>query len=359
MFRLIPILLSAAAAIGGGVFAWAHLAGLPAEHRLCAAGFCGAGVPTVASEPTNPFGWCDLAETRGAAGDLEGARAAFEQAARLAPHTPQVLIRIVNFEVAGGDLRRAAGHIRHIQELTPAYDNVLVRYVVRAGLPLERILREYVPEPGRALAGYLIAERHPDAAATYAWVRGRGGVTPALRDQWIEYLVAVRKDFAGAQAEWAAVQREDGYPERNRIYDGRFRRERGPGRLDWVIHNDARVGVRTGDGLTVTFSGRENVGYAGISQYTWLPAGRWRFTAEAAADGLTTDERPYFRIADAFDPRRLDVATPMAPAAMTVEFTAPAGGSWVAVSLMRRQSAKFDSKIAGTLHLKEVRLGPA
>ncbi len=359
MFRLIPVVLGLLTAVGGAVFAWAHLAELPAEHRLCGLGFCGAGVPTVASEPTNPFGWCDLAESRGAAGDIEGARAAFAQAARLAPHTPQVLIRVVNFEVASGDLRRAEGHIRHIQELTPAYDSVLARYLVRAGLPLEQVLSDLVPDPARAFAGYLIADRHPDAAAAYAWLRGRGRVTPALRDQWIEHLVTVRKDFATAQAEWAAAQAEEGYPERNRIYDGRFRRERGRGRLDWVIGNDPPVATRTGDGLALTFDGRENLAYGAVSQQTWLPAGRWRFTAVAESEGLTTDERPYFRIADAFDPRRLESATPMAPAPMTVEFTAPPGGSWVTVTLMRRQSGKFDNKLAGTLRIKEVRLGPA
>jgi hypothetical protein len=46
----------------------------------------------------------------------------------------------------------------------------------------------------------------------------------------------------------------------------------------------------------------------------------------------------------------------MAPERMAVEFPVPAGGSWVSITLQRRQSEKFDNKIAGTLRLKEVRL---
>jgi hypothetical protein len=93
-----------------------------------------------------------------------------------------------------------------------------------------------------------------------------------------------------------------------------------------------------------------------VSQQTFLQAGRWRFEAVAEADGLTTDQRPFFRIADVADARRLDVSTPMAPERMAVEFPVPAGGSWVSITLQRRQSEKFDNKIAGTLRLKEVRL---
>jgi hypothetical protein len=126
--------------------------------------------------------------------------------------------------------------------------------------------------------------------------------------------------------------------------------------MDWAIATHSHVVAQTGSGLTVTFDGMENMAYGHVTQQTYLPAGRWRFTADAEARDLTTDQRPYFRIYDAIDPRRLDVSTEMAPERMEVDFTVPDAGSWVAVSLFRRQSGKFDSKIRGTLQIREVKI---
>jgi hypothetical protein len=203
---------------------------------------------------------------------------------------------------------------------------------------------------------YLIADRHPDAPKAYRELAGRGGITPELRNQWIEYLVAVRKEYQIALDAWAEAHAEEGYPARNRIFNPRFERARPSGRMDWAISRHDHATARAGGGLTVTFDGKDNLAYGHVSQQTFLQAGRWRFEAVAEADGLTTDQRPFFRIADVADARRLDVSTPMAPERMAVEFPVPAGGSWVSITLQRRQSEKFDNKIAGTLRLKEVRL---
>jgi hypothetical protein len=212
-------------------------------------------------------------------------------------------------------------------------------------------------DPGRAWAAWLMAERRPEAEAAFAWLESKGAVTPELRDRWVDYLVRVRKDYARAVALWAAAYPEPGYPEANRIFDGRFRRTGPNGRLGWVAHKHPHAATKTGDGLTVTFDGKENTSYNQLTQETFVPEGRWRFSASAEDGGLTTDQRPYFRIYDTADPRRLDASTPMAPEPMAVEFTSPPGGSWVTVALLRRQSEKFDNKIKGTLRVKEVRIG--
>ena len=391
--RLIPLALAAVVAIGGGLLSWTRLGEIPREHALCGYGFCEAAAATVASEPTNPFSWSDLAESRAAAGDIEGAREAFARSLHFGPNIAPVLIRVVNFEMATGELERTVPVQRHILELTAAYDSVIFRYLVRSRMPLERIQREVIPDPGngsaeiaaaraRAIAAhavlpdgesrprgepargwvaYLIADRHPEAAKAYRSLSERGGVTAELRNSWIEYLVTVRKEYQTALDEWAASTKQEGYPLRNRIFNARFEGGRPAGRMEWSIAAHAHATAKTGGGLTVTFDGKENLVYGHVSQQTFLQAGRWRFEAEAEADGLanrlTTDQRPFFRIADVADARRLDVSTPMAPERMAVEFTVPAGGSWVSITLQRRQSEKFDNKIAGTLRVKEVRLG--
>lgn len=388
MSRLIAIFLSTLSLIGGGTFAWAHLAGLPAEHVLCRLGVCGTLTYSTDNEPLNPFAWSDLAEARAASGDNKGAQDAFARSLQLGPNIPPILLRVINFAVQNGNLDTVISPIRHVLELTNVYDNILFRYLVRSGLPPERILAEAIPDssdstmstthaadanegiapvgdrrpagdPGRAWAAFLMAERRPEAGAAYRWLEAKGAVTPALRNQWVEYLVQVQRDYPQAVQTWAAAYREAGYPETNRVFNSRFARTPAGGRMDWVLPRHPHVQLKTGDGLLVTFDGKENTAFGSISQQTYLPAGRWRFTAEAVADGLTTNQRPYFRIYDSSDPRRLDASTPMAPERMTVEFVSPAGGSWVTIVLIRRQSEKFDNKIAGSLRLREVRIGRA
>lgn len=371
--------------LGGGLLVWAYIS-QPGRGYLCGIGLCGPVLPTIASEPTNPFGWSALAEDRASNGDIGGAREAFARSVGLGPNIPPVLIRVVNFEVVNGELGRAVPHVRRILELTSAYDSLVFRYLSRSSLGAGRILSDAIPDPGngsaeelarrgsaraadgdirpqgdagRAWAAYLIAERRPEAEEAVEWLRKRGGVTPELRNQWIEYLVQNRKQYREALEIWAAAQGEPGYPSKNRLYDGRFVRERTGGRMDWTLAANSHVAAKLGDGLTLTFDGMENTAYGHLSQQTYLPAGRWRFTAEVEAQGLTTDQRPYFRIHDTWDPRRLDVSTDMAPGQMAVDFTSPGGGSWVTVTLLRRRSEKFDNKIRGTLRVREVRIGGA
>lgn len=391
MIRLIQVALAAVVLLGGVLLAWTNLEEMSPDSAFCRIGLCGAKAKTVQTEPTNPFTWSDLAEERAASGDMAGARQAFARSIELGPHIPPVLMRFVNFEAGNGELERVVAQLRHVLELTPTYDNQIHRYLIRSGMDGQRILKEVLPDPGRGTAeevgrpvkagarhasapdgegrpkgdaarswvSYLIADRRPGAEAAFLWLDERGGVTQALRNQWLEYVVAVQKQYSKALDLWARAAGEAGYPETNRLYNSRFARERTGARMDWTLSSHPHVSAKFGDGLTLTFDGAENLAYGHLSQQTYLPAGRWKFDTDAVADGLTTDQRPYFRIYDATDGRRLDVATPMAPERMAVEFTVPNGGSWVTVVLQRSQSGKFDNKIRGSLQLREVRIGGA
>ena len=280
MIRLIPLALALLSVMGGGLLAWSRLADLPADHVFCRTGFCEPGPPTITSEPLNPFGWSDLAENKAAAGDIAGARADFARSVLLGPNIAPVLMRFVNFEVANGEVERTVPTLRHILELTAAYDNVIFRYLVRSRLPLDRILTDVIPDPGKGSAegaaarakaiaahaalpegdarprgeaargwvAYLIADRHPDAPKAYRELAGRGGITPELRNQWIEYLVAVRKEYQIALDAWAEAHAEEGYPARNRIFNPRFERARPSGRMDWAISRHDHATARAGGG---------------------------------------------------------------------------------------------------------------
>ena len=117
------------------------------------------------------------------------------------------------------------------------------------------------------------------------------------------------------------------------------------------------------DGLQIRFSGTDNVDFSQVRQFTTAKAGRYRFSAEVQADGLTTDQRPFFHIFDPFHPNAVDVT--MEPLKynvprswMTVQFTVPAGAEALAVQLERHPSHRFENRIAGTVHIYQVSLIP-
>ena len=69
------------------------------------------------------------------------------------------------------------------------------------------------------------------------------------------------------------------------------------------------VAVTRANGLEVRFSGTENVAFSGVRQFTVVPPGRYRLSAEVSSDNLTTDQGPFFRIFDLANPSRLNLET--------------------------------------------------
>jgi hypothetical protein len=113
----------------------------------------------------------------------------------------------------------------------------------------------------------------------------------------------------------------------------------------------------------VRFLGTENVAFSGVRQFTVVPPGRYRFSAEVSSDSLTTDQGPFFRVFDPANPGRLNVESApilgtVGKSWITAEFTVRRGTEALAVELERRPSQNFDNRIAGTLHLHQVSLVP-
>ena len=76
--------------------------------------------------------------------------------------------------------------------------------------------------------------------------------------------------------------------------------------FDWMLTPPASVELTRQDGLQIRFSGTDNVDFSQVRQFTTARAGRYRFSAEVQADGLTTDQRPFFHIFDPVHPKRLE-----------------------------------------------------
>jgi len=134
--------------------------------------------------------------------------------------------------------------------------------------------------------------------------------------------------------------------------------------FDWTLGSSPAVAVTpSAIGLLVSFAGTENVAFSGVRQFTVVPPGRYRFSAEVSSDNLTTDQGPFFRIFDPADSGRLNVETGTIVGTVMrswigVEFTVTRGTEALAVHLERRPSQRFDNRIGGTLYIHQVSLVP-
>jgi len=133
--------------------------------------------------------------------------------------------------------------------------------------------------------------------------------------------------------------------------------------FDWVINPPPSVKVQRQNGLEIRFSGTDNLSFSHVQQFVTVAPGRYRFTAEIEASGLTTDQHPLFRIQDAGRPAALNMATEpiettRGRSTLRLDFTVPQGTSGLQIQLERRMSDRFDNKLAGTVHLYSVSLKP-
>jgi len=133
--------------------------------------------------------------------------------------------------------------------------------------------------------------------------------------------------------------------------------------FDWTLDSSPSVAVTRANALDVRFAGTENVAFSGVRQFTVVPPGRYRFSAEVSSDNLTIDQGPFFRIFDPANPARLNVGSaPILGTAgkswITVQFTVASQTEALAVQLERRASQRFDNRISGTLYIHQVSLVP-
>jgi hypothetical protein len=181
----------------------------------------------------------------------------------------------------------------------------------------------------------LLDERSAGEVAWTLWNRASYGTAYALWTDWLgttQLLANIRFDTAPRETPF-----------------------------DWTLVSSPAVAVTRANGLDVRFLGTENVAFWGVRQFTVVPPGRYRFSAEVESQNLTTDQCPFFHI---FDPRNqalLSVETTSIEGTskqswISVEFAVTRTTEALAVQLERRPSQRFDNRISGTLHIGQVSL---
>ena len=323
--------------------------------------------------PSDPYLWSDYADSLVATGDSDKASAAFEQAVRLGPNLPPVLIRAAYFAFSHNEFERGATLSGRILNETPAFDPLVFSYLHYFGQGRPGTLESVVPasrRPAQAWASWIADNgSESEVRQTFLWMqRNRLLDQPATLN--LTWKLWRRQFFGSAQELWAnwvgLAEAEDHFPEGGDsngelLANRQFGREPNGSPFDWTIPKDASVVISRGQGLAIHFLGTANVKLEGVQQSVIVKPGRYRFSAVLGSDGLTTDQRPFFQIFDPANSKRLNAELPpigetTPKTATAYDITIPPGTDAVTIELLRRPSDRFDNKIQGTLHVFEVSL---
>jgi hypothetical protein len=314
----------------------------------------------VSADPANPMVWCTYAAALSQRGDTQKAQSAFDHAITLGPGMPAVLMRVGNFDFTHG--RREHGFLLSAQILsqTSAFDEIIFSYLQRADVPAGTLLGTAVPDTSRPARSWLAWLRahgsDQDLCETWAWM-SRNRLLDEKSAGEAAWGLWNRKSYRTAYALWT-----DWLGTTQLLANTRFETAPRETPFDWTLGCGPAVAVTRAHGLDVRFSGTENVAFSGVRQFTVVPAGRYRFSAEVSSENLTTDQGPFFRIFDPANPGRLQAASApilgtMGKHWITVELTV-SGTQALAIQLDRRPSERFDNRISGTLHIDHVSLTP-
>lgn len=250
----------------------------------------------------------------------------------------------------------------------------------RATEDKKRILEEMVPAEAPILLGYLnyqaIAGDIP--AAEQGWTRLLALKVPfELRDSFFYLDTLIQKQQTQQLAHaWSALGER--FPEivaslrtpPNLVANGSFESDILNGGLDWrvvplegaTVSMDSQSAMDGARALRIEFDGTQNVDYGHMLQYVLVrPNTQYRFSAYMRTDGITTDSGPRFQIFDAYNFTKILAATENTVGTsgwteQQLEFKTPGATRLLIVRVGRPASAKFDSKIRGTVWIDKVRL---
>ncbi len=328
-------------------------------------------------DPASPFRWCDLGEALDRRSHLPRAKYCFERGVELGPNSPPVLLRAAYFHFGAGEQSRALHLTARTLTLVRAYDAVIFGLYSRLEIEIADVLRHGMPKDPEAVQPYfahlLQAGNGADLTQAWAWMSEHLLRDDSSMSAYVDFLLAARRydlakqtlgDYAGERGEaWSSAS--------NLVFNAGFEHDPLPAALDWTIRpseefetgRDFEVAATGSSSLSVRFEGQENVDYRHLVQKVVVQPGRYRFRVHIRTEGITTDQGVGFQILAADPSSRLNVETePLLGTRdwtlLEESFTVPPRTRLLEIRAFRRQSRKFDSKIAGTVWIDDVSLVP-
>ena len=329
----------------------------------------------VQTNPASADRWSDLGGVFLEAGQLDKGKYCFLRAAQLAPNTAETWLSVANFYIDRQQYRSALPYLGRILESTNKSEIVFNDFdrlklgigeiAANGGMPAEpRIAEAYF----RHLleAGDLAKVRE-----AWEWLKPRSP-DDRLAEEYIHFLLT-RGLTNEASAAWSSQlgAREADFGKSTFVLNGGFEHEPGGPLFDWQISRDEHVQVSRDDSvarsgsssLRIEFDGKINLTHQGVSQRVFLPRGAYRFEAFVRTAGITTDEGVGFRVLDTrssnrpmIETERITGTTDWKKLEGTLVVDAPV--KLVEIQVVRRQSLRFDSLIAGTAWIDQVSLTP-
>ena len=319
--------------------------------------------------------WSSLGGVLATTGHPEKGEYCLLRAIQLAPNTAETWLSVANFYIDRKQFRSALPYLGRVLGATNrsetvfnAFDTMQLRFneiMANGGIP-ER--------PGVAEAYFRHLLEIGDLANSreaWDWYKPR---TPddRLAEAYTDFLLA-KGHLNDASEVWRSQlgTREPDFGKTTFVLNGDFEHEPAGMLFDWRLAIDPHVGASRdktvarsgGSSLRLEFDGKINTIYEGVSQRVFLPSGAYRFEAFVRTAGITTDEGVGFRVRDAQSPSRAIIETERITGTndwkkLEGKVVVDSPVKWVEIQVIRRQSLRFDSLIAGTAWIDQVSLTP-
>ena len=325
-------------------------------------------------DPASADRWCDMGAILAHTGQIEKGKYCFLRAAQLAPNSPQISMSIANSYFIVGQARSALPYFSRILHGVPEYDSTAFDYfdamkldfneiVAYGGLPAES-------RPAQSYFRHLLATGDLEQVRkAWTWVRSHSFSDDRLASEYVNFLSA--KGLAEeAATTWASQVggRENGYLKQTIVFNGDFEREPSGAVLDWRITpsdhveviRDEQVAYSGKWSLRISFDGKENMNYQGVSQRVFVRPGTYRFEAFVRTAEITTDQGIALRVSDA-EADRLEIETEGMTGTgewrrLEKKLVVARPARLMEIQVIRHASLKFDSLIAGTAWIDKVSL---
>ena len=321
-----------------------------------------------------PFNWVNLGDALAAADRKQDAEYCFRRALQLAPNWPPILMRAANFDFQSGNPQAGLLLASQILNQVDKYDSDIFEQYTEETINVSDVLRFGLPQnqrPALAFLSYLIRNgKLDDAQLLWRWMLTRNFADAHGASEYVSFLLAKRQagDAATAWKDYLGP-RAGGYGESDYVFNGGFETESSGSQLDWRVEPTdgvevARDNVKPDAGqwsLRVRFDGKHNVTDTGVRQTVVLRRGSYRFRARIRTEGLTTDKGIRFRIApvgrgQSAEQNRNDWLGTNSWSTVEIPFSVSVDEAVYVIQFVREPSLKFDSLIAGTLWIDEVRI---
>lgn len=319
-----------------------------------------------------PDRWEDLGEALQREGRTADARVAFDQAVRLAPRSPSILLMAADFHFDLGERKPALALVSRSLREGAGIDRSAFAVLDYRKVPMSDRLNALPDERSAEQHFQWLLGQSPDSAdvaASWDWMLSHKYASEALATRYVDFMIGNRNPAAAARG-WTRYLAcsGTGYDAGEAVFNGSFESKPTGNRFDWRISKadgvvadlDPSEHALGEQSLRLRFDGKKNVGDPGVQQAVYVEPGRYRLRAWVRTKDVSTDQGVRFRIVSDSAPG-VSVETDNLRGTMdwtpvAYEFDVPKGSELLRVAVTRKPSLKFDSNISGTAWIDAVSL---